>query len=219
VSECVTNHKFSQRSCAAGGFIDTALKLNIVGGETYKHEDMSRHVNRMTCTVCNIERATETFDVYLPDIYAEQIRYCFSGLSPRTYLAAPNKTADEHSITDYKIDESYSHVDEILVVTVYSVGADIEDVARRADERAKELNQKSVLVNLPLTDENITSSVDAFRKYGYFFGGVMPYWTPECDALLLQKLYGNSPDWDLIKLFGKKIKKIADMVKADMKTV
>ena len=217
VSECVTNHRFSQRGCAAAGFVDVALKLNLVGGETYKLESEARQVERMTCTICCTERANETFDVYLPAVYTEQIKFCFEGLAPRTYKEAD--TDLPRVLTEYKIDEHYIDPDEIIIFTIFTIGEDVDEVMARVESRCAELNVKCLLANVPLGDPHNAAVVDVLRRRRFFFGGVMPYWTPVSDALLMQKLYDNAPDWSVIKLFGKKIKRIAQLIREDIEAV
>ena len=73
-----------------------------------------------------------------------------------------------------------------------------------------------MLINIAFDDEHIGGAVNALKKKGFFFGGVMPYWLPDSDALLVQKLYNNKPDWEEIRLFSKKIKRIAEMIKNEM---
>ncbi|MDR1753915.1 MAG: GNAT family N-acetyltransferase [Eubacterium sp.] len=219
LSESVTNHKFSQRSCISSGFCDTALKLNIMSGTAFALEEQRRRIVRMSCVVSCIERADETFTVYLPKIYAKQIKYCFLGLKPRKYEDALTDDApEEGGITEYHIDEGETAVSKLLNITIFKIGSDIESAIERCEKFAVSKEIKCLLINIPLSDPHNYAAVNALKTRSFFFGGVIPYWLPESDALLMQKLYDNEPDWDSIKLFSKKIKEIAIMIRNEIKS-
>ena len=218
LSESVTNHKLSQRSCVNSGFCDTALKLNIMSADAFSLEEERRRIGRMSCVVSCIERADECFTVYLPYEYAEVIKFCFEGLKPRNYESAneSTETLETVGITEYRIDDSEAETSRMLNVTFFNIGADIETAVEKIESYALSMDIKSLLVNIPLSNAYNGVAVSALKSCGFYFGGVMPYWYPESDALLMQKLYANAPDWDSIKLFSRKIKKIAEFIKKDM---
>ena len=222
-AESVTNHKFSQRNCIQSGFTDTAIKLNIMAGEAFEGEDEIRQVARMTCVDSFLEKANEHFRVYLPAVYEENIRYCFGGLRTRKFLPASDvvknadeKTGDNPAKTEYYIDDSERDISKYMNSTIMSVGADIAAAVAKIDEHAAAADIHSSIVNVALGDENCGAAVAELRGRGFFFGGIMAYWMPECDALVMEKLYKVPADWDSIKLFSRRAKDIAEMIKKDM---
>ncbi|MCL2086505.1 MAG: GNAT family N-acetyltransferase [Oscillospiraceae bacterium] len=216
LSESVTNHKFSQRSCINSGFCDTALKVNIMSADAFGLEEQRRQIGRMSCVVSCIERADETFKVYLPEIYKEQIKYCFLGLKPRHYEPAAANDVVE-ALSQYNICEDEASTSKMVNITIFKVGADMSAAIEKFEQFAKSKDIKCLLINIPLGDPHNDFAVNLLKQNGFFFGGVIPYWLPESDALLMQKLYDNTPDWATIKLFSKKIKEIAKMIKEEFK--
>ncbi len=216
LSESVTNHKFSQRSCCSSGFVDVALKLNIMSADAFNLENERRQIGRMSCVVSCVERADESFIAYLPKVYEDKIKYCFEGLKPRTFDISQDTLPDALTITEYQINEDEVTTSSLINVTFFKIGTDIEAVVEKINEFAQKRDVKSMLVNIPLGDKYNARAVKLLKSFGFFFGGIMPYWLPESDALLMQKLYNNAPDWNSIKLFSKKIKNIAQMIKDEL---
>jgi len=215
ISESVTNHKLSQRSCVNSGFCDCALKIGIMSEEAFSLEENRRRIGRMSCVVSCVERADENFTAYLPEIYADYVKFCFTGLKPRVFENSA-QTPDADTITEYRVDDAEATTSLLLNVTLFNIGADIASVAEKLEHFAESRGIKSVLLNIPLNNPCNAAAVAAFKPRGFFFGGVMPYWLPESDALLMQKVYGDLPDRDSIKLFSGKIKKIAEFIKKDI---
>jgi len=213
VSESVTNHKLSQRSCVNSGFCDSALKLCIMSEEAFLLEEARRRVGRMSCVVSCIERADENFTVYLPKIYSAYIKFCFEGLKPRVFTDSGEFPS---GITEYRIDDGEAATSNLFNVTLFGIGADLDAVMEKIETHAKDRNIKTMLVNIPLNNAFVGAAAEALKARGFFFGGVMPYWFANSDALLMQKLYGYEPDWDSIKLFSGKVKKIAEFIREDM---
>jgi hypothetical protein len=206
-SESVTTHKYSQRSCITGGFCDTALKLNIMPA----FGDNSR----VSCVVSCIELGESEMWVYLPKIYKEAIEFSLNGLLPRIYRNASDIPPDNPSYYSISDDEILSS--QYVIVTFTEIGSDIFDVVQKLDEYGIKNDLKSLAVNIPLSCPHNGSVVNILRSCGFYFGGVMPRWYSYSDSLLMQKLYGNDPDWDNIKLFSDKIIKISEIIKLESK--
>ncbi|MCL2054521.1 MAG: phosphopantetheine-binding protein [Oscillospiraceae bacterium] len=203
-SESVTGHKFSQRSCLAGGFCDTALKLNIM--PSFEPDD-----GRVSCVVSCIERGEKELEVYLPQAYAEAVKFSLNGLKPRTYRTSTDNTLG--GATMYQINDEELFTSQYVNVTVSKIGADFTAAFQRLEDYAVENGVKALIINTPLASPGNNEAVDWLRSKGFLYGGVMPRWLPESDTILMQKLYGNAPEWDKIKLFSEKIKEIAETVK------
>jgi acyl carrier protein len=206
-SESVTGHKFSQRSCIAGGFIDTALKLNIM--PSYEADG-----TRVSCVVSCIERGETELWAYLPKSYKEATEFALSELKPRIIRNASETPPNNQ--TKYELNDDELHTSQYVIATITEIGCDVMEVAEKSDEHAIQNNVRSLVVNIPLACPHNGAAVEALRAKGFIFGGVMPRWYPDSDALLMQKLYDNSPQWEGIKLFSDKIQAIAGNIKNDI---
>jgi hypothetical protein len=213
--ESVTNHKFSQRSANSSGFIDTALKLNLMSPDAFALADDHRKGGRVSCVAAVRENADERFTLYLPADYAENIRFCLEGLMPRE-LEEASESLPESGETVIEISEDEVDTSKMAIANISGLGADFAQVAEDIDSFAQDSDLRSMMVNLPLADRHIGGAVKALRARGFFFGGIMPYWFAESDALLMQKLYQNEPNWDEIRLFSKRAKCIADMIQKEI---
>jgi acyl carrier protein len=206
-SESVTTHKFSQRSSIAGGFCDIALKLNIM--KSFDDAD-----NRISCVVSCMERGETKLWAYLPERYGSEIGLAMEGLKPRTVRNSSTTPPDNPTLYELNTDEL--HTSQYVVATVTEIGADVAEVAEKSDNFAIENNVRSLAVNIPLSCPHNGAAVEALKARGFFFGGVMPRWYPDSDALLMQKLYCNTAQWDSIKLFSEKIQAVAEKIKEDV---
>jgi hypothetical protein len=208
-SESVTGHKFSQRSCIEAGFCDTALKLNIM--PTY--EQSKKDSGRVSCVVSCIERGETQLWAYLPKLYKEAAEFALSGLTPRIIRNASESPPNNPTMYELNTDELT--ISQYVIATVTEIGSDVDEVVEKSNQFAIENGVKSLVVNIPLSCPHNGAAVNALKKFGFIYGGIMPRWYPDSDALLMQKLYNNAPDWDDIKLFSEKIHSIAGNIKND----
>jgi len=169
--------------------------------------------NRISCVVSCIERGEIELWAYLPGVYKDGLVFALNGLKPRIVRNASDIPPDNP--TRYIINDDELYTSQYVVATITEIGADVTDVARIADEHAINNNVKSLAVNVPLSCPHNGAAVNALKSRGFIFGGIMPRWFPDSDALLMQKLYNNTPDWDDIKLFSDKIQSIAKLISAE----
>lgn len=59
--------------------------------------------------------------------------------------------------------------------------------------------------------------VDALLRRGYFLGGVLLRWF-DVDGMLMQKIVGR-PNWEGIKLYSAKAKRLLELARADWEDV
>ena len=207
-SESVTGHLFSQRSCIADGFTDTALKLNIM--PAYQEDNNGR----VSCVVSCIERGELELWAYLPQAYKDSLVFSMKGLSPRVFRNASDTAPDNP--TCYEINSDELLTSQYIIISFTEIGADSERAVNEIEKYALDNEIKSMAVKLPLSCPHNGQLVNALREKGYFFGGVMPRWYEHSDGLLMQKLYSNTADWDSIKLFSEKIQGVAEIIKKDV---
>jgi hypothetical protein len=206
-SESVTSHKFSQRSCIESGFCDTALKLNIM--PSYDTADSGR----VSCVVSCIERDIIELWMYIPELYKEITEFSLDGLMPRILRNASD--TPPNNPTCYIVNDDELTTSQYVIITLTEIGDDVREVIAKLDEYAVENEIKSLAVNIPLACPHNAAAVNALKAKGFMYGGLMPRWYPDSDALLMQKLYSNTPDWENIKLFSDKIQAIAGKIKED----
>ncbi|MCL2072106.1 MAG: acyl carrier protein [Oscillospiraceae bacterium] len=209
--ESVTTHKFSQRSCIAGGFCDTAIKLNIMA----PYENNSP--GRISCVVSCIERGEMELWAYLPQVYKEEIALSLEGLSTRVCRNASDISPNNPTL--YTVNDDELTTSQYIIVSITEIGNDSAEMVQKLEEYAIKNQIKSLAVNIPLACPHNGAMVNALRSMGFFFTGVMPRWYRDSDALLMQKLYPNTPEWDKIKLFSDKIQAIAEKIKKSVPAI
>ncbi|MCL2035839.1 MAG: phosphopantetheine-binding protein [Oscillospiraceae bacterium] len=205
-SESVTGHKFSQRSCIAGGFRDTALKIGIM-------PSYEKGVERVSCVVSCIERGEIELWAYLPEMYKNDLSFSLEGLGPRIIRNASDIAPNNP--TTYVLNEDELVVSQYVIATFTEIGCDVEESADKLDKYAVENGVKSLVVNIPLACPHNGAAVNALRSRGFIYGGSIPRWFPDSDALMMQKLYSYAPEWDKIKLFSEQIQTISERIKKD----
>jgi GNAT superfamily N-acetyltransferase len=216
-SESITSHKYSQRSCIAGGFVDTALKLNLAHSHGEGHGAQTQnHDERISCVCSCIERGEATLWSYLPGEYKTQIKFALTELSPLTKRIERNASdTPPDNATTYELNDSEVVSTQYVVATFLEIGADVPRVAAELDAYAVENDVRSFVVNVPLSCPHNGAAVKALKAAGFYYGGVMPRWYPDSDGLVMQKLYGNQVDWATTKLFSHKIQAIAESIRGD----
>jgi GNAT superfamily N-acetyltransferase len=219
-SESVTLHKFSQRSCIAGGFVDTALKLNIDHSHGAGHGAATQnHDERLSCVCSCIERGEAALWNYLPSEYKSEIEFALEGLTPLTKRSFRNASATApDNATVYTLDDSAMGTAQYAIVTFMEIGSDVAEAVQKLEDYAVNNGVKSLAVNIPLNCPHNGAVVKALRDKAFFYGGVMPRWYPDSDGLLMQKLYDNETDWEETKLFSDKILAIAESIKKDARS-
>jgi acyl carrier protein len=213
ISECVTTHLFSQRSCSLSGFTETAIKLNIM--------EQTGAKTRVSVVVAYKENPVTPINVYLPKEYRGEVKLCYDGLTGSNRIFreigdvkpmrnTPFELATQYEINDYELSTS-----QFVVVTVTEIGSSLEmfaDFAVQIEEYAERNKVKSMLIKLPMTSHNWGKAAKLLSENGYFFTGIMPMWLPSTDCAIMQKLWDTAPDWQNIKLFTEKSKQIARLV-------
>jgi hypothetical protein len=168
---------------------------------------------RISCVVSCIERGEIELWAYLPETYKEGLVFALDGLLPRIVRNASSTPPDNP--TKYIINDDELYTSQYVIATITEIGSDVDKVAEIADRHAIDNNVKSLAVNIPLSCPHNGAAVNALKARGFIFGGIMPRWFPDSDALLMQKLYNNTPEWDNIKLFSDKIQSIAKKISAE----
>jgi len=151
-------------------------------------------------------------DIHLPGRYAAQLRdiYGWMGLD-RTLLTDESEDAafagpDQTALSVKTVGDA-----GVAKIEVETVGADV--AARLAEAERANPGLHAYQLVLPLWRPGCSMAVEAARREGYFFGGLLPAWFDH-DALLLQKVAGT-PDFAKVQILTDEGKKVLGMVEAD----
>lgn len=100
-------------------------------------------------------------------------------------------------------------------IEVEAVGAGFAERLAEAEQAHPGMHAYQLV--LPLWRPGCSAAVEAARRAGYFFGGLLPAWFDH-DALLLQKLAGT-PDFAKVQILTDEGKKVLGMVEADWRAL
>ncbi len=207
--EAVCNHITTQKSSALIGMKDVALEVDLMPAEVYEKEKSAS--GRVSCLFQFRSFHDRPHEVFLPEVYREQIEYILSDCGLSRVLSTSAEKAPTGSRSDLTM-KYFLHAG-VARSNVVKVGAGFESVVtgfeRQAAEKAIVVLQFFVSLETPRAGE----AVETLRRKGYFFGGYIPRWF-DADGLLMQKLLAE-PDFDNIALYSAKAKEIRAIVRAD----
>lgn len=215
-SEAVCCHYFSQVSAIKSGMFDCALELDQLNGDSFKDGKSNKaEIARVSC-VLNFKEFTEPVGTqYLPACYEQLLRKLASPLRPRKFLTAEASLP----VTGVTLREDlYFGFAQTWKISIRSIGADwaavIAQILAEADKRRVISLQLIINTACP----SIAAAVDVLRDQGFFFGGLMPRWFG-ADGLLMQKLLGDEPEYEKIKLYSPAARNLLDFIRNDRERV
>lgn len=206
--EAVCNHPASQRLAMQEGLIPTGLELECMPAGAFEKEGgvvrnvslalLFRVIKPARCSVC------------LPERYADVIEamYADFGLVRDRLDPVPLSGVTERKV--FPVEDA-----KLVRLTVAKAGGDLASVAQQAE--AAFGGETLVQAYLNLGDHAAPDAVRLLRERGYFFGGLLPQWFG-ADGMVLQKI-PREPEWDAIRLYGKKIKAILEFVRRDYQSI
>ncbi len=207
--EPVCNHTYMQKTCLTLKSIETAIEIDLMPAESYVKEGSAS--GRVAVLGTFRIYIPVLLTAHIPEIYQEQSRYIYDGLSdPRTLIASAGK------IPDTLKTEISCHVFDFPKVARLSflrTGIDLENVL---DALEKDLAARDIIVIqawLKLSEPWVGNAVELLRKRGYFFGGILPRWFGE-DGMLMQKVMAR-PNWEGITLYTGRAKQILEFAQND----
>lgn len=204
-SEGVCNHPVSQRLSFREGFSPTGLEVECMPAKTYEEEGgVQRNVSLLLMFKVQTKKP-ET--VHAPDEYREIMEHTYAELElERSFEKGGDLPAKTTQHDEFTVDES-----RLTRLTVRELGHDFAAVLEKTEKKygAAGLTQ----LYLSLGDPGAPKAVSDLRKRGYFYGGLLPHWFGP-DGLIMQKA-PQEPDWDAMRLYGKKAKAIHAYVHSD----
>jgi len=159
--------------------------------------------------MCHI--ASSPHAVYIPQAYAAELDYLYAN-TPDQRQKRPSQApppADSRS----RLEARVFPFAQVARLTVHEAGEDLLQEARRAEKEAAGQGCRIFQIWLKLASPWVGASVDALRRDGWFFGGLLPRWFDE-DGLLMQKIH-RRPDWEHIVLVSDRAKELGAMARKD----
>lgn len=207
--ESVCNHPFSQKAVAALGYISMALEVDLMPASAYAKEGSAPGRVAGLLGMCHI--AASPHAVYIPQAYAAELDYLYAN-TPDQRQKRPSQApppADSRS----RLEARVFPFAQVARLTVHEAGEDLLQEARRAEKEAAGQGCRVFQIWLKLASPWVGASVDALRRDGWFFGGLLPRWFDE-DGLLMQKMH-QLPDWEHIVLVSDRAKELGAMARKD----
>lgn len=210
--EAVCNHVYMQKGWGRFGTIETGIEVDLMPQEAYAAEGSVTGRVATLFMFRNYRKRKQT--VYLPCLYRDQLEFIYSALPDLPeFKAGRNGLPLEPSRMETQIFDFA----RVARMTIKSPGADFE--AAFADQQKVLVNQGMIVLQvwLDLSCPFIDKVVEILRRYGYFFGGLLPAWFGT-DGLLMQKIM-ERPNWEEISLYSDRAKAILGFIKADWSRV
>ncbi len=205
-SESVTAHVISQKGDLLLGSSHTALALNLLHPELFRHDPLLRSSSRGSCILGFGETGSPSNATVLPFRYAPQLRELATGLFPRTFeedAFTPEERAEIQAFPFPAARTAY--------LSALRLG---ENFGKRLDFLLKEHGEnESLMLQLPLQN-GITEAVELARERGFSLGGLLPHWFVSGDGMLLQRVK-TEPLWKEIQVLPGKGTELLEMVRSD----
>ncbi|MDY0375791.1 MAG: GNAT family N-acetyltransferase [Desulfobacterium sp.] len=187
--EAVCNHPVSQVMAHKQGLCATGLEMECMPAAVYSKE--GGVVRNVSLLLMFKVLSADPASVHLPEPYGEFML----GLYGQLGLQRKNLPGEDLAgITES--DEFLLPDAGIARITVKKTGANFGRVMQDFEAAAGEHSLIQVYLNLG--DPGCPRAVELLRKYGYFFGGLLPLWF-ESDGMIMQKL-PEEPDWKGLSL-------------------
>ncbi len=203
--EGVCNHPVSQRLAIQERFSPTGLEVECMPAKTYEEEGgVQRNVSLLL--MFNVQ-AKSPGTVHVPDEYRKIVDQTYSELEiSRTLGAGGDPQADATESSVFQVEDA-----KLVRLTVKGVGNDFASVVEKAEGKFGDSGLTQIYLNLG--DSGAPGAVTKLRERGYFYGGLLPNWFGP-DGLVVQKV-PLKPDWEAMRLYGKKAKAIHAYVRSD----
>ncbi|MDK9718263.1 MAG: hypothetical protein OEL57_10230 [Trichlorobacter sp.] len=208
--EAVCNHTITQKVAGPVKFIETGVEVDLMPATAYAKEQASD--GRVSCLMYFRIGQDQRRPLYLPDCYAEQIRFMMEGVGIDRELIQPASKLI-HDVSELEIEQF--DAPGVCRCTINRPGNDLAQRLAALEQELCSKNYALLQCFVPLGAADAAASVAVLRSAGFFLGGFLPAWFGE-DGLLMQKLYVE-PGFDSIKLYSERAKAIMELVRADWK--
>lgn len=215
-SEAVCCHYFTQVSGSKSGLSDCALELDQLDGDSFKDNNHNKEeTKRVSCVLSFLEFNDPIETMYLPEVYADVLQNLSKPLRSRCYQLGIAPLPDS-GVTVWE--EKYYASAQTWKIAVREIGADWPTVVAEILAEGLQKQVISLQVTLNTACPQIGIAVRQLREQGFFLGGLVPRWFGT-DGVLLQKVFGNEPDYDGTKLYTRTAKELLTFIRADWEEV
>jgi hypothetical protein len=207
--EAVCNHTALQRIVQQLSHVETAIEVALMPAEAFQKEGSAS--GRVAALLAFRSYTSRPHTVYLPKMYDEELKFIYSELDDVRQLASADweLPADERSEGEITVFDFA----RVARIAMHRTGDDLPNCIDNLEQRAVAQGCVVVQVWLKMSEPWAGAAVDLLREKGYFFGGALPCWFGD-DGLLMQKLFVE-PDFEGIRLYSDRARRILDMIKGD----
>ncbi len=206
--EAVCNHIITQKLAGPVKFVETGLEVDLMPATAYTKEKTSG--GRVSCLMLFRIGQDQRRPLYLPDCYAEQLRFMMEGIGIDRERIQPSSEL-LNDVSELEIEQF--DAPGVCRCCINKPGKDLKERLAALEQEICSKDYALLQCFVPLGAADAAASVAVLRSAGFFLGGFLPAWFGE-DGLLMQKLYVE-PGFDAIKLYSERAKTIMEMVRTD----
>lgn len=207
--ENVCNHTLSQRAGILFKHIEMAIEIDLMPAEAYASNNAV--LGRVSTVNMFRTFVHRPYDVYVPEIYEEPVRYIYDGFDDSRALIASKAGIPSSGPTE--ITTQVFDFAQLARTTVNEIGMDFDTVFDAEQKRIADKDCSVIQVWLKLSWPWIGAVVNILRDRGFFLGGILPRWFGN-DGFLMQKVL-QRPNWEGINLYTDRAKQILCFIKDD----
>jgi len=207
--ESVCNHIISQKIASRSGATDVAIEIDVMPQETYTKEQSAS--GRVSCIIQLRPYNDSKQEVFIPSIYRKEIDYILKDLNIQrtiTYSTEPIPCDIKSNIS-----VNFFPYASVGRVNVIMGGSDFDMIIEELEQKGRDINTLIFQFFINLEQPWAGRIIEKLRKKGYFLGGYIPAWFKN-DSILMQKTL-TIPDFNSIKLYTEKAKKLLEIIKSD----
>ncbi|MEQ8170595.1 MAG: hypothetical protein ABRQ38_17040 [Candidatus Eremiobacterota bacterium] len=207
--ESVCNHIISQKIASRSEATDVAIEIDVMPQEAYTKEQSAP--GRVSCIIQLHPYNDSKQEVFIPSVYREEIDYILSDLNIQrtiTYSTEPIPYDIKSNISVNFF--PYASVGRFNIIMG---GSDFDMILEELEQKGKDNNTLVFQFFINLEKPWAGRIIEKLRKKGYFLGGYIPAWFKN-DGILMQKTL-TTPDFNSIKLYTEKAKKLLEIIKSD----
>jgi hypothetical protein len=206
--EGVCNHAVSQRLAVQEGFTPTGLEVECMPAGAYQAQGAP--VANVSLLLMFLLKSSRGGLCHLPSRYHKVVAEICTALGMDCQLSEEGRMTGTTESSVFTIDEG-----NLVRLSAPHAGEDFLEVMEQTTSLASGRGVMQVYLNLG--DAGAVEAATLLREQGFFYGGFLPGWFGD-SGLVLQKTW-NTPDWEAIKLYGKRAKALRDYIRADCETV
>ncbi len=212
--EPVCRHIISQKLVHNRNMITMAFEIDLIPAEVYSKEGGGRH--RVSTMLCFRTFKPKRHTVFIPEIYKENAIFLYSEFDDMRDISFSEVMPPPKSAKT-KIEEQYFDFAQVARIAIWDMGRDFEREFGIVEDKVLKRGAKVIQAWCNLTYPWIGWGIEILRKRGYFFGGLLPRWF-DTDGLLMQRLL-DFPNWDSIKIYHERDKRLLSMVKREWEEI